>query len=363
MPATRGSRDKGLAPYGALARHARRLAGAVLSVVLLATATSGWSGDPGPDPAQQRQHGFALPTYTRDGYGDTRILEGRLREIADVGGGWVQIAPTWFQAGAEADEVTRAPAGAVWQTPDDAGVRKVIALAHERGLKVLLKPHIDLPGGESRSHIRPRDPATWFASYTAFITHYADLAGRTGVEQFAVGTELEGVSGDRDKWLDVIRSVRARYPGPLVYAANYDEYPRVAFWDAVDLIGVDAYWPLSERPTHDVEALERSWRPIREDLAAFAAERGRRILFTEAGYVSQRGSTTAPYSWTISRTPDQAEQAAGYEALLASFRSEPWWAGVFWWVWDVTPHGSQDDVLDYTPRGKEAEKVVRRWWT
>ncbi|MGW6564846.1 glycoside hydrolase family 113 [Streptomyces sp. NPDC054975] len=363
MPATRRSRDKGLGPYGALTRPARLLAGAVLSIMLLATAMSGCSAAPEPGPAQQRQYGFALPAYSRDGYGDAPMIGGCLRHIADVGAGWVQITPTWFQAGSDADEIIRAPAGAAWQTPDDAGMREVIALAHERGLKVLLKPHVDLPGGESRNHIRPRDHATWFASYTAFITHYADMAARTGVEQFAVGTELTGVSGERDKWLDVIRAVRDRYPGPLVYAANHDEYHQVAFWDAVDMIGIDAYWPLSTQPTRDVRALQRSWRPIREDLAAFAAEHERPILFTEAGYASQRGSTTAPYSWTISTTPDEAEQAAGYEALFASFRNESWWAGVFWWAWDVLPRGSLDAALDYTLRGKTAEEVVRRWWT
>ncbi|MFF6777041.1 hypothetical protein ACFY8W_26305 [Streptomyces sp. NPDC012637] len=361
MPVT--GRSPRFRPPGALTRRARCLAGAVLGVLLLAAVPSGSSTDAVPGPVQERQHGFALPTYSADGYDDARVLDDRLRHLADVGAGWVQITPTWFQSSADAHEVTRAPAGAVWQTPDDAGVRNVIALAHAHGLKVLLKPHVDLPDAESRSSIRPRDHAAWFASYTDFITHYARLAAGSGAEQFAVGTELEGVSGDRDEWLDVIRAVRAHYPGPLLYAANYDEYPRVAFWDALDLIGVDAYWPVSSRPTRDVGALERAWRPIREELAAFAAERGRRILFTEAGYVSQRGSTTAPYSWTISTTPDQAEQAAGYEALLSSFRDEPWWAGVFWWVWDVTPHGSPDDELDYTPRGKAAEEVVRRWWT
>ncbi|MFI6439228.1 glycoside hydrolase family 113 [Streptomyces sp. NPDC050759] len=363
MPATGCSRDKGPGPHGAWTHHARCLAGAVLSSVLVATAMSGCSGDPEPGPGQQRQHGFALAAYSRDSYGDTEVLERCLRQIAGVGAEWVQITPTWFQNSPDADEITRAPAGATWQTPDDAGVRRVVALAHERGLKVLLKPHVDLPGNESRGHIRPRDHATWFASYTAFITHYAGLAARAGADQFAVGTELKGVSGDRSEWLGIIRAVRARYQGPLVYAANYDEYARVAFWDAVDLIGVDAYWPLSTRPTHDVRALERTWRPIRENLEAFAAERGRRILFTEAGYVSQRGATTAPYSWTISTTPDQAEQAAGYQALLASFEDQSWWAGVFWWGWTVTPRGGRDDALDFTPRGKAAERVVRRCWT
>jgi hypothetical protein len=147
----------------------------------------------------------------------------------------------------------------------------------------------------------------------------------------------------------------------LVYAANFNEYTRVPFWDALDLIGIDAYWPLSQQPTSETAMLERAWEPIRAELAAFAAKNHRRILFTEAGYTSAHGTTTLPHSWMISETPDQAEQAAAYQALLTSFDEQPWWAGVFWWVWEVPPNEG-DNMLDFTPRGKAAENVVRMWW-
>ena len=240
----------------------------------------------------------------------------------------------------------------------------IIDAAHRLGLKVFLKPLVDLsPDGDAyRGTIRPDDSRAWFASYTAFIAHYAEMAARTHVEEFAVGTELAGVSADRAGWLGVVETIRSHYPGPLVYAANFDEYAHVAFWDRLDLVGIDAYWPVSTHPTADVAAMRRAWDPIVGRLTAFAGGTGQRVLFTEAGYPSQRGSTAAPWSWTTSTTPDPAEQAAAYQALLSSMTGQPWWAGVFWWAWDL-PSSADDDPLGYSPHGKGAEDVVRRWWT
>ena len=238
----------------------------------------------------------------------------------------------------------------------------MITLAHQQGLKVFLKPHIDLlvPGQDSRNNILPADPEAWFRAYTAFITHYASMAHRLGVEQFAVGTELSSISYDRPAWLNVIAAVRAQYDGVLTYAAGRD-LDSVPFWDAVDLIGVDAYMPLSEMPTTDVEALRRTWESVLHEAAALSAKYDRKILFTEAGFTSQRGTTTDPSNWRISPTTDQAEQAAGYESLLETFSGQPWWAGVFWWVW-ITPPFSEAEPFDFSPRGKTAEEVIRRWW-
>ncbi len=337
------------------------VAGAVVAALVLTPgAVRDGSALPPADGARMpTQRGFALPTYSREGYLSAEASV-HLREIAGVGAQWVQINPTWYQ-----DQVHTHTIAATARTPSDAAVERVIALAHRLGLKVLLKPLLDLSpaGGVYRGTIRPADRTAWFASYAAFIGHYAELATRQQVEQFAVGTELAGVSQDRAGWLGVVQGVRARYRGELLYAANFDEYRHVAFWDVLDLVGVDAYWSLSPQPTTDVATLRRAWGPIVQELAAFAERAGRRILFTEAGYTSVRGSTTAPWSWTTSRTPDQDEQAAAYQALLSGLDGQRWWAGVFWWVWAVPLAPTTDEPLGYTPRGKAAEEVVRRWWT
>jgi hypothetical protein len=299
------------------------------------------------------QRGFAL---IWNPYYDGPQIAQSLREMAEVGATWVQFTPAWSQTATNVSAIARSP-----QTVSDDNLEQAIALAHNYGLKVFLAPHLDLPNG-SRSTIRPDDRGAWFASYTTFISYYAALAQRLGVEQFAVGSELASISDDRTGWLQVIGEVRARYHGTVLYAAEPDEAVRVPFWDAVDLIGIDAYIPLSTGPTTDVSALQRSWEPIRAQMAEGSARYGRKILFTEAGYTSQEGTTTRPNDWMLGTPPNESEQAAAYQALLATFSDEPWWEGVYWWVWNALPDNGSDHATNYSPRGKAAEQVIRNWW-
>ncbi|WP_371672153.1 hypothetical protein OG985_33715 [Streptomyces sp. NBC_00289] len=312
---------------------------------------------PGPGTGTAAMRGVTLPSWYRTDY-DSPAAERYLRDIRATGARWVTFTPTWYQRRPE-DTALRPTE----ETASDASLRGIVRRAHTAGLKVMVKPHVDLPGDLDRAEIRPRDRTVWFAAYRRFITHYADLAADTGVEQFAVGTELAGVSGDRAAWSRVVGEVRDRYPGPLTYAANYDEYEKIRFWKELDLIGIDAYWPLTGGPTDDTARLRRAWAPIRERLAAYARRQDRPILFTEAGYVSQRGATAAPYAWDVSRHTGDAEQAAAYRALLDSFTGRRWWAGVCWWMWDDWPDSGETPArLAYTPHGKPAEGVLREKW-
>lgn len=304
-----------------------------------------------------QQRGFALPTWQVGGY-DGPDVEQSLTEMKAVGATWVELTPTWYQQTRNANEMLPTSG-----TVSDAGLERAIGLAREVGLKVFLKPHVDLPvpGQDSRNNIVPQDRPAWFTAYTGFITHYAAMAQRLGVEQFAIGTELSSISNDRESWLPVIRAVREVYDGPVLYAAGRD-YATAAFWDQLDMIGIDAYLALGSAPTTDVQALQRAWQPAVDRLGAMAAQYGRRVVFTEAGYTSQRGTITDPSNWRVSRTIDQAEQAAAYQALLATFSGLPWWEGVYWWVW-ITPPYSQAEPHDFSPKGKEAENVIRQWWS
>jgi hypothetical protein len=329
----------------------------LLAVVSGCTTTTG-GGDPDTGKSSGAAlRGITLPSWYRTDY-DSPAADRYLRGIRATGARWITLTPTWYQ-----NRVTDSGMHTTEETASDASVRRIVRRAHALGLKVMIKPHIDLPGDEDRAEIRPGDRDAWFTAYRRFITHYADLAADTGTEQLAVGTELAGVSGDTAAWKEVVAEVRDHYDGPLTYAANYDEYRRIRFWRDLDVIGVDAYWPLSVTPTRDTARLRRAWRPIRAELAAFARAQDRRVLFTEAGYVSQHGATTAPYSWTVSGRPAPDEQAAAYRALLDSFTGRDWWAGVCWWMWDDWPgSGETPAELAYTPHGKPAEEVLREKW-
>lgn len=327
----------------------------VVSVVVAAVIVLGQflGSDNARSDAHQTQRGFAL---IWEGSYDGPQIARSLGEMVDAGATWVQFTPAWVQEARNSSAIARHP-----RTVSDENLERTIALAHKYTLKVFLTPHVYVPN-ESRSTIRPDDRGAWFASYTAFIGHYAAMAQRLGVEQFAVGSELSSISDDRPGWLQVIREVRTRYHGTVLYAADPGEAAHVPFWDALDMIGIDVYFPLSTMATTDVSVLQRAWEPIRAEMAAGSARYDRKILFTEAGYTSQEGTTTRPSDWRLGTPPNQAEQAAAYQALLATFSDEPWWEGVYWWVWNALPDDGSDHATNYSPRGKTAERVIREWW-
>lgn len=332
----------------------RRVAVVLLACALMFAACSTGTRAQPPNP---QQRGFAEPTWHQDGY-DGAAVQNDLKAISAIGGRWVELVPTWYQWDLGANEIHKTD-----RTVDDKGLIRAIDLAHKQHLAVLLKPHVDVANHRSRLLIKPHDPGLWFASYQSFITHYADIAQQMGVEQFAVGTELASVSGDRKAWSKVIDATRARYHGTVLYAANFTEYDRVPFWDKVDMVAIDAYFPLADEPTHDLNKLIAGWKPVRTKLAAFARRVHKRILFTEAGFPSQRGAVTEPSDARINRSRDDVEQSVAYQSLLVSFQDQTWWAGVLWWVWSAPPGESTASYRrGYAIHGKAAEKVVRRWW-
>lgn len=310
------------------------------------------------EPLPKEQRGFALPTWERNGYRDFDTAQA-LHDMYTIGARWVQLVPSWYQQTATSNEV-----GPTGDSASEDDIRLATDLAHDAGLKVMLKPHVDVLDGTDRQWIAPSDPDAWFRSYGAYIGPFADLAEQANIEQFTVGTELSRLSGQRSRWLALIDDVRRRYGGTLVYAANYFEYRDVSFWDAVNLVGVDGYWPLADKPTTDVAQLRRALIPIRDDLGRFAQRTGKQILLTEVGFASQVGAATQPWSDSLSGQPGQHEQAAAYQAVLDTFPGAGWWAGLFFWTW-TTAHArtlAVPSTLDHSARWKAAADVARAAW-
>lgn len=330
----------------------------LVAACLLTSLSVGPAGagptSPAPVRAGAPQHGITLWGWTPTAYAEPAALRA-LDGIAATGAGWVTLVPMWFQPTPRSSTVAPDPA----VTTSDTALASAVRAAHVRGLAVTLKPQVDVRDGSWRGDIRPADPAGWFTRYSAMVDHYAQLGSSLGVEQLVVGTELVGVSGQTAAWTRLIAATRVVFGGSLTYAALPFEYDRIGFWRRLDLIGVNAYWPLADRGTTDVAALQRAWAPHVRALEAFAQRQQRPVLLTEAGYASQAGTATNPSSWTLSGRAAPREQAAAYAALLRSFERRAWFAGVHWWAWRAT---NDPAPLDFTPQGKAAEKVLRAHW-
>jgi len=250
------------------------------------------------------------------------------------------------------------------KTTSDESLGHAINIIHSLGMKVMLKPHVDLVDEEARSNIIPSDE--WFKNYKEFILHYASLAAKYNVELLCIGTELSNTTHERWKaqWLDVIKAVRKVYNGPLIYAANWDEYDTVSFWNEMDYIGMDAYFPLTNKNNPPKEELIAAWNKQADILEKWLETSGHNkpIVFTEIGYDTVAGSNKQP--WRIlptlaSQVESQDEQANCLESLFMVLTNRPWFKGFYWWNYFPRP-----DIgpLGYTLRGKKGEKILSEWF-
>jgi len=84
-------------------------------------------------------------------------------------------------------------------------------MIHAFGMKVMLKPHVDLVDEEARTNIIPSDE--WFESYKSFMLHYAELSAKYNVELLCIGTELSNTTTARwrAEWVDIINEIRKIY--------------------------------------------------------------------------------------------------------------------------------------------------------
>jgi hypothetical protein len=145
------------------------------------------------------------------------------------------------------------------------GIRFVARAARERDIGTLLKPHVWLhdswPGEIEMSS--EADWQAWFARYREFALAWARFAAAEKIEGYCIGTELDKTTAHEREWRELIAAVRAVYPGLLIYAANWTDFEEVPFWDALDAIGVNAYFPLSKSARPCVDELVEAWQPLR----------------------------------------------------------------------------------------------------
>lgn len=249
-----------------------------------------------------------------------------------------------------------------------AGAGQYIELLHRNGIEVMLKPQLWIWRGLFTGELTMKSEEDWIrleTAYTDFILTYATLAEETHAELFCIGTELETFVKSRPEyWHGLIRQVRERYSGQITYASNWDEYEQVPFWEELDFIGIDAYFPLSGEREPSVAALREGWMPWKEGIRELSLRLDRPVLFTEYGYRSM--DFTAKKPWLVDRNEERVNlqaQSNAKKALFEEFWSEPWFAGGFLWKWFIN-YPLSGGPLDnrFTPQNKPAERVIREYY-
>ncbi len=313
---------------------------------------------PGALTPQEFQKGVVYTSWSTTELGSP-ASDLTLEYLSKLGVRNLAIMVVWLQDTNEEKTIYADPK----DTPEDKAIIHAINKAHSLGMKVMLKPHVDIKTGQSRIDIIPSQE--WFKSYKDYLLHYAKLASLYNVESFSIGTELVNTttSNWQGTWEEIIKEIRGVFSGSLVYDANWDEYQTVGFWDKVDFIGMDAYFPLTSRKDPTKEELASAWKGHAENIDKWLKEKqlNKPVIFTEIGYCSADGTNTQPWNVLTNVSEkfiDQQEQADALDALLTVCPTYSWFKGFYWWNYFPQERWSP---LGYTIRGKKAEEVLSEW--
>lgn len=250
-----------------------------------------------------------------------------------------------------------------WQADNvlcDQEVKEMIGYAQKIGLKVILKPMINVADGMWRAHINffdydvPCEPkwSDWFSEYTNFITHYAQIAEEMECDMFVVGCELVNSDRREKEWREVIASVRKVYSGVITYNCDKYQEEHLTWWDAVDVISSSGYYPIDKWE----QELERIKKVVEKEQKPF--------FFCEAGCASRTGSKWLPNNWELEGEVDLIGQKEWYAEMFKQTDTCDWVGGFGLWDWKshLYPLHESSKNEDYALYGKPAEVVVKRYF-
>ena len=256
-----------------------------------------------------------------------------------------------------------------WFGETENGLLQYAKEFQKNNIKIMVKPHIWVWKGEFTGLIKMDTEENWKIledSYTSFIVTYAKAAEDLNADILCIGTELENFVIKRPEyWRKLIKEIRQIYSGKLTYAANWDEFKRVSFWGEIDYIGIDAYFPLSDKKSPTVQDFENGWKTHKAEIMRIQKKFDKPVMFTEYGYRSVDYSGKKP--WDSNRVEGNINlqaQVNGLRAIHNQFWNEEWFAGGFIWKW----FHSHDKVGGennnrFTPQNKPAEETIRELYT
>ena len=289
----------------------------------------------------------------------TDLMVETMAKLKAMGVNWVTIHPYGGISGN--GNVGRGMIDRLYQ--ESRWLTRAIDEAHALGLKIMIKPHIAYWGspfgwrGEIEFH-SDEDWDRFFYTYNQWITKVAEVT--RNADAFVVGTELDRTVHFEDQWRAIIGNIRALTDAPLTYAAGWDRYEEVHFWDDLDVIGIQAYFPLADHEDPpSQQALDEAWSELADRLEGYADKLNRKILFTELGYNRSLHAAVRPWEYRQHRGADaEAIQVRCTRAALAALERSDVLVGAFMWKW-FPGEGNYGNFIQSSPA---VRSVIADFW-
>jgi hypothetical protein len=216
------------------------------------------------------------------------------------------------------------------ETPSVQQVTNIVDQAHERGLRVMLRPIIDETNiaqtpGEWRGSIRPVDRAAWFNSYDDTIGAYFGAHA----DEFVLASELTSLKGESSQWAKLAERARKAFSGKLSYAFNWDTAP--AGFSDVDYYGLDLYFALKLGDDATVPELAAGLRGAMEHEPAAVRQR---LVVQEVGIPALSGMYQTPWDWGARGHTIKEETQGNWFAAACQAVHDVGAKGIYFWMLD-----------------------------
>lgn len=266
------------------------------------TQTAEPEPSPEPPPAvaperrwQQGRPQAGIQVYTHTAAGD-RPADEYAAEVLDyvvrVGANSVGLTFPLYTDAVRATTVSPGP-----ETPPPDVLAAIVSAAHERSLRVMLRPVIDEANlaqtpGEWRGTLRPPDLDGWFASYEEALIPFLEMAAENEVEEFVLAAELTSLQRHEERWAALAESARQVFPATLSYTFNWDGTDTELLPE--DSLGIDLYYNVDvddNAGPEDISAgLAAALRRIPQSMRE-------RMVAQEVGIPGQAGMYRNPWYW------------------------------------------------------------------
>lgn len=284
---------------------------------------------------------------------------------------WVAVIPFFHQKDEQTNQISIPKEIGKWSRRDSTFINSIKNI-HDKGIHVMLKPHLWVSSGwRSNIDLQTNEEWTsWFENYSKNILHYAQLASETNVALFCIGTELKtSIEEQPELWHELIQKIKLIYKGKLTYAANWDgEFNDVLFWNEMDYIGIQAYFPLTTNKSPNIQAINKGWNTHIKMLESLSKKHNKPILFTEIGYRSDATTTIKPWEWNsltniFFNNKSTKTQQLAFEAMFQKLWDKEWFSGTYIWQWDFRSSKERAlNSMDFSPRFKPAENIIAKWY-
>lgn len=307
--------------------------------------------------------------FAHEGYGITngygsQAASKAIAKLDEMGSNAVSIIPYSFMR-----DVTQPVPFRLANTAgdeNDAAVAHSVMAARELGFTTMIKPQIWVRGswpGDIDMQTE-EDTEAFFKYYEQWIGHYAMLAEIFDVELLCIGTELTKMTlGNEERWADLANRLRSIYSGKLTYASNWgEEFESLRFWEAFDFIGLDSYYPLSDKPDATEADLRKGARDVVRRIEQVQRRFKKPLILTEIGFPNTEKPWIQPFAENRNTAANAVHQALCYRIMIEAFSGKDWLHGIYWWKWPSYLERGGVNHKGFTPNNKPAEAVVANWY-